>query len=825
MLLPLSLLCLLFFPGIGKSQEHSLILKNITVKGNVYFSQDDIIFGNAEYGLPGLNVWEGNSYPVIVEGEALFFEGAVLERKRLLQSGYFKEIKIEVKRVGEDGFGMVFIVKENPRFTRLKLQGIEFVPKEKIAQLFDLKPGVPVNKKKIRQAESKIADLYRKEGKKAGIESVQIKDTGEVVVQIGIARISSIRIEGNALIPDSEILFLLLSKEGTLWEEETVLQDRRRLLDTGWFSQVEISFRFGKEKKFDGTMVVQVKEKWDKLLTGVEIKGLKHLKDTLFLPLIDLEIGKIISPEKVKQAEEAIMATGLIRDIKVEFIPYLDGTKLLFVLRENPYIASIRLEGNSLFSDSKLKEQMWSKEGKVLNRILLQNDIRRIEKYYFDHGFIVSSIYDNALDLQDSGKEELTLFIGEGKVESIVIEGEKDQEVISEKGERVRKSVPAELKTKDYVILREMETKPGDILNVNVLQRDLQKVFNLGFFEDIRWEPQPGTKEDSVVVVLKVREKQTMGSAMFGGGFSSQFGFSGTASIRRENLFGRGRLISLDLSFGGLTSYQARYFEPWLDKHHTSLDVQGFNTIVPKDLLDPRTNSISSFDETRKGFSFLIGRPLSRNTSLSIGYEFKSVESKLVAGSTIAGVLTKGKVGALRARLTTDSRDNRFNPSRGVFNELEGKFSGSFLGADIPFTRFNLDLRRYKKVTDNTIFAGRLLAGFYRGNRTLLEETFYVGGSETIRGYSQNIFWGTKMFVGNLEWRFPISSAQGVTGVLFVDTGFAWPEGSPVSLSDLKTGIGAGLRYTLPIGPIRIDVGYGLDVRDTQFYLSFGNLF
>lgn len=801
-----------------------LVLEKIAVSGNAYFHQKDILFGNKEEKLPGVDLWEGESYTVLERDAELTSPEIEAQRQKLEEVGFFASVTVQLQRVGEKSFKVLFQVKENPRFSKLILKGKTPFSQEKLSSLFSLQPGVPINKQGLQEAAKAIALLYQKEGKRGGVSDISIQDSGEVVVQLGSAKIEKISFEGNVLIPEKEIRFLILSKEGDAWDEETIQKDRQRLLDSGWFKKVQFEGKGAKDAPLDLTLTFHLTEKWKPVMAKVTNQGNRHLPKSFFEPLITLKPGDPLTAGKLSAIESAISATGLVQDVKTSYASVKDGTQVIFTIVENPFITDIAFQGNTIFSDAELVDQMLTKKNQVLNVILLQNDIRRIEKFYFDHGYIVTRIYDNSLDLKN-GEGKLTLFVGEGKVESILIQGQKEQQVVGQNGETERKIVPTKLKTKDYVILREMQVKPGQILNVHTLEKDLQKIFNLGFFEDVRWEPQPGSSPDGLVVVLKVKERQTMGTANFGAGFSSQFGLSGTVSLSRQNLFGRGRLVSIDLSFGGLTSYQTRYFEPWIDHHHTSLDVQAFNTVVPKDLVNPFTQSVSSFDETRRGFSFLIGRPLTRYTTLSLGYEFKSVASRLVSGTPLFGILTRGNVGAVRLDLTSDTRDNRFNASKGIFNEVRAKFSNSIIGADVSFLRLDLDVRRYKKITHNTILAGRILAGYYAGNQTLLEETFFVGGSDTIRGYRQNIFWGTRMFVSNLEWRIPLSSAQGITTVLFTDTGFAWPPNTSVDLSQLKTGVGMGLRYQLPIGPIRIDVGYGIQARDTQFYLSFGNLF
>ena len=80
----------------------------------------------------------------------------------------------------------------------------------------------------------------------------------------------------------------------------------------------------------------------------------------------------------------------------------------------------------------------------------------------------------------------------------------------------------------------------------------------------------------------------------------------------------------------------------------------------------------------------------------------------------------------------------------------------------------------------------------------------------------------------NLDYRFPISGPVG--GVVFFDYGNVWADWSDFDFADLKPGAGLGVRYTSPIGPIRLEIGWKLDPEPQDdsapvFFLSFGNPF
>ncbi len=67
-------------------------------------------------------------------------------------------------------------------------------------------------------------------------------------------------------------------------------------------------------------------------------------------------------------------------------------------------------------------------------------------------------------------------------------------------------------------------------------------------------------------------------------------------------------------------------------------------------------------------------------------------------------------------------------------------------------------------------------------------------------------------FLTSYELRFPIIGSLGAE--VFIDGGQIWNSASEISLSDLSWDAGAGLTYTSPLGPVRLDYAYQLDNPD-----------
>lgn len=629
-------------------------------------------------------------------------------------------------------------------------------------------------------------------------------------------KIKNIEILGEEIVEEDEIRLYILSSPGDVLNLDKLAGDVKRLYQTGYFKTVD--YEIGKpDEKGYVNVLIKVKEIWDKTITAVEIEGNENIESLILLSNIETKIGETLSKEKIRKSIDIIYSTGYFGNVKSDLIPYNGGTKIKFVVLENPKIKEIELKGNSVLKSETLINAMRTKKNNVLNFFTLGEDRKFIEDFYLKSGYL-ARIYD--LDMTGDGV--LKIYIAETIVEDIRIEGEGEEEIISEDGKKEKIKVPKKLKTKDYVIKREIKyTKVGQLLDMNKLKKDLQRIYNLGYFDDISWSPEPGTKEDSVVVVIRVKEGPPRGQAIFGASYGSGGKLTGQVSVSKDNLFGKGRKASISSEFGYITSYSLSYFEPWADKKNTSLGIEVFDTTIKR---EQRTTlgDIATYDEKKKGGNIVIGRPIRDFTRLSVGFETKKVDIVQKSGTINPQYVTEGSVRSLTLSCVKDTRDNIFNATSGLRDALSVESSGGVLGGNVNFTKYEIDIRRYRRIKKSKfVFAQRLQGGIYKGEKLLTEE-FAVGGVDTVRGYDESIYSGTKMIVSNSEIRFPI--AGNLTGCFFYDIGNAWY--TSTNLSDFKRGTGMGIRFLIPgIGPIRLDYGYNLQKNEGQIHFSFGQMF
>jgi translocation and assembly module TamA len=164
--------------------------------------------------------------------------------------------------------------------------------------------------------------------------------------------------------------------------------------------------------------------------------------------------------------------------------------------------------------------------------------------------------------------------------------------------------------------------------------------------------------------------------------------------------------------------------------------------------------------------------------------------------------------------------DNDLDPNHGLDMSLELRGGTDTVISDSSFIRSNFNIQYLYKLPFGfkTILRGQAGGMWVDEFRALPpSERFFAGGDRSIRGYdfqdlgpinsSGKVIGGEYIGIISFELEKYLTEKWGVAG--FVDTGNAF--GGPGSDTGLKTGIGLGLRWRSPVGPVRVDLAHPLD--------------
>lgn len=531
---------------------------------------------------------------------------------------------------------------------------------------------------------------------------------------------------------------------------------------------------------------VALAEEQNNLITAIAVKGNQAIPTEQILSVVKTKAGQKIENEKLRSDMQAIFDLGHFFNVQIEFESYKNGVKLNFVVVENPKVKEIAIKGTLEADQTKLKELMKTQVGQMLNTKTFSADLKAIEEYFGKQGKILAYIEDVSVTPEGA----LTITVNEGLIHDITLKGNK--------------------KTKDYVILREMSTKAGDVFDLNRIQQDLQKIGNLGYFDNVqpRIERVEGTNK--VDLVIEVEEHKT-GNLQLGAGYSSKDGLLGYFEITEQNLLGRAQKLGFKWEFGQTTNYEVNFYDPWMFGKNFSLGADLYST-TRKALTETGSDGTKyTYDKKSTGGSVQVGKPIYENILGSIKFKYENTNISYRDGDDAGFEPDKESINKVTQSVTLgavrDTTDNAFNPHTG--NRVSGsiEYAGQLLGGDNDFTKYNLELAQYTPgFKSNHTWAFRLKTGF-SPQELLNYEKYTVGGSETLRGYKANQFAGNKMLLLNAEYRIPI--VKSVEGVVFTDSGYAWEAGQSVNLKDMKLSAGAGVRLNTPLGQIRLDYAFG----------------
>lgn len=563
-----------------------------------------------------------------------------------------------------------------------------------------------------------------------------------------------------------------------------------------------------------------------KTITKQVITGNTVISEAEIAAALKTKPGMELTEQGLNEDLSAIYDLGWFYDLRPEFKEVPEGVQVIYHVMENPAFTKVKITGNTVVDDKKAAGFFDLEENKIINLKDVNTRVQRLEEEYRQNGYILARVTDIHMDTDGT----LNITVNEGIVEDFKVKGN--------------------VKTKDYVITREMKLKKGKPFNAKDARRSMQRVYNLGYFEDVNVKLNPGKEPNSVEVEISVVEMNT-GTFGIGAGYSNADGFIGMISIGDKNFRGTGDKVNIRWEFGGEDNknYDFSYTKPWIDDKETTATINLYD--ITNEYADYNINGdeIARYDKKRRGQELTFSRKTDNEyvsnyvtlknrddiyKGMADGYEndknqyYEDVfdkESGYYENWMPKDYMERRKENFGVTRSITvgrifDSRDNIYDPHEGKRIAYSLEWAG--FGGDFDFTKFTADYRYYYRAGGESVWALNLGAGYAEGDMPL-SQRFSMGGSDTLRGYEDDQFRGNSMLKATLEYRFPI--IKKVQGVLFTDNGYAWDKRheDEFDLGLIKNSFGVGLRINSPLGPVKLDYGYGDD--GGKFHFSFGGQF
>lgn len=377
-------------------------------------------------------------------------------------------------------------------------------------------------------------------------------------------------------------------------------------------------------------------------------------------------------------------------------------------------------------------------------------------------------------------------------------------------------------------VARQASIPQGAIYSPEDLERARKRLNDLGIFSSIRFvEGDVAGPDGTLPIMIEVseRKRHVIGA---GASWSSTEGFGLEAYWRRRNLFGRGELLSLEGSVGRIgdaspdeMEYSARiaFEKPGVFGPQTKFTTS----------LGARQESPDAYTSRSVTLDAYLQREYSQQLKGRIGAELFYADETDAFGEGEYFLI------GLPADLTYDTRDDKLNPSKGIFAALAGEPAYDALASNtMMFLKGTASSYIALDKAKRFILAGKISAGSIVGpsvRNIPASRRFIAGGGGSIRGYGYRnvgprfngeIVGGRSLFEVSGEVRLKATETIGLVG--FIDAGNAYEDSIPDFSTSLKIGVGVGVRYFTPIGPLRIDAAVPLDPEkdDPDFALYVG---
>ncbi len=527
--------------------------------------------------------------------------------------------------------------------------------------------------------------------------------------------------------------------------------------------------------------------------------------------------------------------TARVGKPKIELSPDKTEMYLTVPVEEGDryHTGEIDIQGDMLRPKAELMKLVALKKGEWFSSGQLRETINAIGELYKDEGYA----YVNPTPNTDVDPDK--------KLVSLIVDIDKGKKV-----RFGRISVVGNSRTRDKVVRRELRIYEGEYYSSSGIKRSKMLIQRLGFFETVEINTSRGATDDTMDVVVEVKEKAT-GTFQVGAGFSSLESFIAQAQISQNNLFGRGQTLALQATLSKLRTIANIQFA---DDYFLDTKIRFATDVYRID------NNFQDFTRKSLGADLTFGYPLNDDWSVAGTYTLEQVD--VTSGGygsrsvpTIVNLYGSGLTSSMKGSLIYDTRNNRLFPTEGFFGLASVEEANKVFLSENEFTRYTARLRYYIDLTLDMVLKLNIEGGLIVSpNRSgvPIYERYFVGGPLSVRGFrrlslgpqvtvfdnqrpdSGTVLYnlgGNEQLMLNAEYEFPIFQKVGIRGVFFTDGGNAFNRSDAISekLNSLRFAWGFGVRWFSPIGPLRFEWGFPFSPRSNEessvFEFSIGNFF
>ncbi|MDL2717581.1 MAG: outer membrane protein assembly factor BamA [Acidobacteriota bacterium] len=740
---------------------------------------------------------------------------------KLWDSGLFEDVTLE-KEESPAGVVLVATVVERPIVADLEFRGNKKLTtsqlKDKLKEgKAEIRVGAPVSLRDVAKAKTVLLDAYKAEG----FRSVAIDASTENVSEM-----------------QRRIVFLI--DEGDKMLIESIVFSGNTV-----FGQTKLRYAIKKTKQAHWWRFFDSKSTFNQAGYEEDVETLRKVyqdagyKDVVIKdPVLDVFVTNPAEkrPEKIK------------RRVRIT-IPIVEGEKFFF--------GKVTVEGSVVFRPDQLERFFGYRAGKPMSRAVIAEGMKAIDATYRSRGYIY--VFMNPENTEKPNHV----------VDVVVKVTEGDQYRLG------RIEFTGNKTTRDKVLRRELQVFEGDIMDMETFKKSLFKVTQLGYFK-IEEDPDFRVNPEKKTVDVSIKGTDTnRNEVQFGAGYSQLDGLFGQFQFNTRNFLGRGDNLGIQFQRGNRSNFfDVSFAEPWFLDQRMSIGGSIFNRTLDY------SDVAGGLDQKSKGLSLSLGYGLGIFDLVSIFYAYTDTQSTYQVyppppppgggAVPVAFATYFGKTSGITPGYRYDSRNDPFDPSRGMRIGAALSISGGPFGGNFSYYKLAATVTRYIPFGKKANFALNLDVGYLRGyggeqdpnelnsdSQIPLFDRYRIGGDRSVRGFKFGSIYplndkdeafftstgallgGNRFLVFNFEYVYQLAGPLKLAA--FFDAGNTWLEGQSASLGSMRTSTGLEMRVFLPIfqAPLRFIYGINLrpkDINDaagrviqteskTDFQFSIGTTF
>lgn len=508
-------------------------------------------------------------------------------------------------------------------------------------------------------------------------------------------------------LPYNNVILKFIFNEG-----ESAKIEKINIIGNKTFSSYQLIKKFNSDKKFIlFNLFSNQKYKKKKIING--IKNIKNFYlENGYIKFNLNSVNTEIKPDKKKVYITVNITEGnkyYIKEIKIKKI-------------EKKYL-------------NKIKKIIKIKKNTIYNKKLIYNIEKKTRNILSKDGYSYPNILKKIKINEKNKTIKLNIYVNNGKrfyVRKIKFLGNK--------------------KTKDHVLRSKIKQMEGSWLNTNLIKKSTQKLANTGFFDKINIKIKPVQNiSDQVDIIYKIKEKNT-GSINFGMGLGTQNGLSFKISLQEENLFGTGKSIKIISNKNNFSNYtEISITDPYFTKNNLKLSKQIFY-----DNFNAKKADLSKYRNKTYGINGNIMIPINTHKKIDVGLSFinnflsniqpqisiwrylKSIDKNIKFKDKIE---LKNNDYTINLGYIFNNLDNKIFPKKGKKTIIKTKIT--IPGLKNQYYMINFYTSKYFPIFNKKkwilSYQARLGYGDGIGEQELpFYKNFYLGGSETIRGFHTN---------------------------------------------------------------------------------------